>query len=59
VASGVLYYTTSFERNQIVHDLRAYDAVGSATRFIETWKFAGASAFVWTLLRLIAAGMSG
>lgn len=42
-------YTTRFEGNAMIGDLRAYAPSGKETRFVETWKLEGDSQFAWTL----------
>ena len=46
-----LEYTTRFEHNAIVHDLRAYDTVGEPTDYRETRELTRVSKCVWTILR--------
>jgi len=42
-------YTTHFEGDTMIGDLRAYAANGKETEFIETWKLEDDSHFAWTL----------
>jgi hypothetical protein len=46
-----LEYTTRFEHDAIVHDLRAYDTVGEPTDYRETRELTSVSECVWTILR--------
>ncbi len=42
-------YTTRFEGDAMIGDLRAYAASGKETVFVETWKLEDDSHFAWTL----------
>jgi hypothetical protein len=43
-------YTTRFEGNKMVNDLRSYDAKGVETVYVETWEFTDDTQFVWKLM---------
>jgi len=42
-------YTTRFEGDTMISDLRAYAASGKETQFVETWKLEDDAHFAWTL----------
>ena len=50
-------YTTRFEEDTMVSDLRAYGANGAETIYVETWKFTDDSHYVWKLLRKTPDGL--
>jgi hypothetical protein len=49
-------YTTRFEGDRMVNDLRAYDAAGVETRYLETWHFTDRNHYDWRLFRKTAEG---
>ncbi|MBT8395904.1 MAG: hypothetical protein HKO65_12845 [Gemmatimonadetes bacterium] len=43
-------YTTTFDGDRMVNDLRTYDAAGSETVYVETWELIDDSHYEWRLL---------
>jgi hypothetical protein len=50
-------YTTRFEENRMVNDLRAYGPEGSVKVYVETWDFRDDGQFVWKLLQETPEGL--
>lgn len=50
-------YTTRFEDDRMVSELRAYDATGSATRYVEVWEFTDADHYAWSLMQHTPQGL--
>ena len=50
-------YTTRFEDNRMISDLRAYGPTGTETVYVETWEFTDDAHFVWTLMRQTPDGL--
>jgi hypothetical protein len=42
-------YTTRFEGNRMVNELRAFSTAGSVDLYVETWEFTGTDSYQWTL----------
>jgi hypothetical protein len=42
-------YTTRFEKNKMINDLRAYDTNQIETLYVESWDFTDDSHYVWEL----------
>ena len=52
-----LEYTTRFEGNQMVNDLRSYDANENETAYLETWDFSDDLPYVWRLMQKTPEGL--
>ena len=52
----VFDYTTRFEGNTMLNDLKAYSENGNETVFKETWQFADNSQFEWKLTSILDDG---
>lgn len=50
-------YTTRFEENRMVNDLRSYGSKGNESVYVEIWDFTGDTRFVWSLLRKTPDGL--
>lgn len=50
-------YTTRFDGNTLMHDLRSYDAKGTEQVYLETWEFTDDTHFVWKLLKHTPEGL--
>jgi hypothetical protein len=50
-------YTTRFEGDTMVNDLRAYGANGFETLYVETWDFTDDTHYVWRLLKKTPDGL--
>ncbi len=50
-------YTTRFEGNKMLNDLRAYGVNGSETHYIETWEFTDDTHYVWSLSKKTPDGL--
>ncbi len=50
-------YTTRFEGNKMVNDLRSYAANGSESAYVETWDFIDDARYVWKLLKETPEGL--
>ena len=48
-------YTTRFEGDTMVNDLRSYDANGAESAYVETWDFTDKSTYQWALLKQTSA----
>jgi hypothetical protein len=42
-------YSTRFEGNRMVNELRAFSTAGSVDLYVETWEFTGTDSYQWTL----------
>lgn len=42
-------YTTRFEKNKMVNDLRSYGSTGVESHYVETWEFTDDTNYVWKL----------
>lgn len=51
-------YTTRFEDDKMVNDLRSYGANGAEEVYVETWEFRDDSHYVWTLWKKTPEGLS-
>jgi len=50
-------YTTRFEENKMVNDLRSYGLEGNETAYVETWQFTDDTHYVWRLLSKTPEGL--
>ena len=50
-------YTTRFEGDRMISELKAYDAEGDATTYEEVWDFGEVDLYVWTLSRRTPEGL--
>jgi hypothetical protein len=50
-------YTTRFEQDKMVNDLKTYDANDAESIYLETWEFTDDSHFVWKLMATTPDGM--
>lgn len=50
-------YTTRFESNTMINDLRAYGVNGTETRYLETWDFIDDEHYVWALAKKTPEGL--
>lgn len=53
----LLEYTTRFEGNKMVNDLRSFAADGSEEAYVETWEFLDDTRYVWKLLKKTPDGL--
>ena len=51
-------YTTTFEGEKMVNDLRAYDAFGNQEAFVETWEFIDEDRYLWKLFQKTPDGLA-
>ena len=49
-------YSTWFETNRMISDLRAYDKQGNELRYEEVWDFVSDDQYEWTLYRIDGSG---
>lgn len=49
-------YTTRFEGDNMMNDLKSYNADGSEENYFETWEFTDDDHYIWTLFELTAEG---
>ena len=50
-------YTTRFEGDRMVSELRSYGPKGNRTDYVETWDFTDEARFIWKLLRKTPDGL--
>lgn len=50
-------YTTRFEKDKMISELRSYGLKGNETAYVETWEFKDDKHYVWKLFRQTPEGM--